>query len=77
MSPRRYLKAARIAKARQLLETLSFSVKEVATRAGFNHVGRFIGDFRMTYGLTPHEHRRAVLRLEPATDDRQPMPEVR
>ncbi len=69
MSPRRYLKAARLASAKALLETSSFRVKEVAARAGFNHVGRFIGEFRKAYGLTPVQHRRAVLRSELSTDN--------
>jgi len=69
ISPRRYLKAARLAKAKELLENSRFSVKEVAARTGFNHVGRFIGDFRKTYGLTPSQHRQMVLRSELATDD--------
>ncbi len=60
MSPRRYLKAVRLASAKELLETSSFRVKEVATHAGFNHVGRFIGEFRKAYGLTPSQHRRAI-----------------
>jgi len=61
MSPRRYLKAARLAGAKEFLEASSLSVKEVAAQAGFNHVGRFIGDFRKAYGLTPSKHRRKVL----------------
>ena len=69
ISPRRYLKAARLARAKELLDTSRFSVKEVAGRAGFNHVGRFIGDFRTTYGLTPSQHRRTVLRSKLTTDD--------
>lgn len=64
MSPRRYLKAARLARAREFLETSSFSVKEVAARAGFNHVGRFVSDFRQAYGLTPSKHRQTVLSPE-------------
>jgi len=77
MSPRRYLKAARLAKAKELLKTSRLSVKEVAARAGFNHVGRFIGDFRRVYGVTPSENRRTVLRSELTTDDRPLMPKVR
>ena len=69
MSPGRYLKAARLAKARELLETSTLSIKEVAARAGFNHVGRFIGTFRKAYGLTPSQHRRAVLRSELSTEN--------
>ena len=69
ISPRRYLKAARLARAKELLETSSFSVKEVAARAGFNHVGRFIGDFRNTYGRTPSQHRRIALRSKLTSGD--------
>lgn len=72
ISPRRYLKAARLARAKDLLETSSFSVKEVAARAGFNHVGRFIGDFRNAYGLTPSLYRRTVLRSG-LTSDNEPL----
>jgi transcriptional regulator GlxA family with amidase domain len=64
MSPRRYLKAARLESAKELLETSSFTVKEVAARAGFNHVGRFIGDFRKTYGATPLQFRRSLGRRQ-------------
>lgn len=70
-SPRRYLKATRLAKAKEFLETSSLSVKEVAARSGFNHVGRFIGDFRKTYGASPSEHRRALLRSDLRTEDRE------
>lgn len=63
MSPRRYIKAARLTRAKELLETADLSVKEVAARAGFNHVGRFIGEFRKAYGLTPSQHRRALGRV--------------
>ena len=59
MSPGRYLKAARLARAKALLETSSFRVKEVAAQTGFSHVGRFIADFRKAYSLTPYQHRRA------------------
>ena len=69
ISPRHYLKAARLARAKDLLDTSRFSVKEVAARSGFSHVGRFIGDFRNTYGLTPFQHRRTVLRSKLTTDD--------
>jgi transcriptional regulator GlxA family with amidase domain len=69
MSPRHYLKAARLARAREILETSSLSVKQVAARTGFNHVGRFIGDFRKAYGLTPSHHRRTVLMSELSTEN--------
>jgi len=65
MSPGRYLKAARLARAKALLETSSSSVKEVAAQTGFSHVGRFIGDFRKAYGRTPYQHRRAEAQRAP------------
>lgn len=58
-SPKRYLKVARLAKARELLETSNLSIKEVAAQVGLDHVGRFSHDFRKAYGLTPSQHRRA------------------
>jgi len=53
------LKVARLAKAKNLLETSNLSVKEVAALVGLDHVGRFSHDFRKAYGLTPSQHRRA------------------
>lgn len=72
ISPRRYLKAARLVRAKELLETSIFSVKEVAGQAGFNHVGRFIGDFRNAYGLTPSQHRRTMLGSKLTSHDGPP-----
>ncbi|MGO8816915.1 MAG: helix-turn-helix domain-containing protein [Terriglobia bacterium] len=69
ISPRRYLKAARLARAKELLDTSHLSVKEVAARSGFNHVGRFIGEFRNTYGLTPSQHRQKVQRSKMTLDE--------
>ncbi len=70
--PRRYLKAARMARAKALLEASSFSVKEVAAQAGFSHVGRFTGDFRKAYGLTPSQHRRAEAQRAIGNQPREP-----
>jgi transcriptional regulator GlxA family with amidase domain len=58
-SPARYLKAARMGRAKALLETSRLNVKEVAARAGFSHIGRFSGDFRKAYGLAPSQYCRA------------------
>jgi len=59
-TPKRHLKAARLAKAKELLETSTLSVKEVAARVGLDDVARFISDFRRRFGLTPRQYRRAV-----------------
>lgn len=59
MSPERYLKAARLARAKALLETSGLSVKQAAAHAGFSHMGRFASDFHKAYGLTPSKYRRA------------------
>jgi len=77
ISPGRYLKAARLAKAKDLLETSSLSVKEVAAQAGFNHVGRFIGEFRSTYGFTPYQYYRLAIASRLSADSAISLTQVR
>jgi|SRR6516225_4148194 hypothetical protein len=38
-----------------------------SAHAGFDHVGRFIGDFRKVYGVTPSAHHPARVELERST----------
>ncbi|HEX9919470.1 MAG TPA: helix-turn-helix domain-containing protein, partial [Pyrinomonadaceae bacterium] len=56
-SPARYLKALRLERARELLETTFLSVKEIRALVGFNDDSHFARDFRATYGLTPQQYR--------------------
>jgi AraC-like DNA-binding protein len=57
-TPLDYLTDLRIARAQQLLASGSFSIKDVATRAGFADPHYFSRLFRRRTGMTASEHRR-------------------
>ena len=56
-SPAKYLKALRLERARELLETTFLSVKEIRVLVGLNDESHFTRDFRAVYGLTPLQYR--------------------
>lgn len=56
-SPVRYLSGLRIQRARELLETSSLSVKEIAAKVGLSDVSHFVRNFERTSGLPPARHR--------------------
>jgi transcriptional regulator GlxA family with amidase domain len=56
-SPARYLRDARLERARQLLENTSLSIKEVMAQAGFNDPSHFTRDFSKRYGAAPRVFR--------------------
>ena len=58
MGPVQYLKLLRLQRAKELLETSVFSVKEIGVRLGYSDPSRFVEDFRKMFGLTPLRHRR-------------------
>ncbi|HLL16319.1 MAG TPA: helix-turn-helix domain-containing protein [Pyrinomonadaceae bacterium] len=60
-SPARHLKALRLERARELLETTRLNVKEIRALVGLNDESHFARDFRATYGLTPQQHREYYL----------------
>ncbi len=62
-SPAKYLKALRLERARELLETTFLSTKEIRALVGLNDESHFARDFRATYGLTPQQHREHYLGL--------------
>lgn len=62
-SPAKYLKALRLERARELLETTSLSVKEIRALIGLNDESHFARDFRATYGLTAQQYREHYLGL--------------
>ena len=62
-SPAKYLKALRLERARELLETTFLSVKEIRALVGLNDESHFARDFRATYGLTAHQYREQFLGL--------------
>jgi transcriptional regulator GlxA family with amidase domain len=53
VSPMRLLKSMRMQQARELLQSSSLNVKEIAARAGFNDISHFVRDFSRVYGKSP------------------------
>jgi AraC-like DNA-binding protein len=60
-SPAKYMKSARMHKARSLLETTSLSVKEITFMIGLADESHFVREFKKTYGLTPARYRKRFL----------------
>jgi len=56
-SPARYLREARLDRARQLVEQTSLSVKEIMARVGFNDPSHFTRDFAKRHGASPRRIR--------------------
>lgn len=56
-SPARYLREARLDRARQLLENTLLSIKEVRARVGFNDPSHFTRDFCRRHGTSPRKFR--------------------
>jgi transcriptional regulator GlxA family with amidase domain len=57
VSPKHYMRALRITKARELLGESFLSIKQVATKVGFGDRSHFSRDFKSEYGQTPSEFR--------------------
>jgi transcriptional regulator GlxA family with amidase domain len=62
VSLRQYLKAQRMLKARQLLETTFLNVQEIMFRVGFTDKSHFARDFKKVYGFSPLRYRTQFLR---------------
>ncbi len=60
-SPAEYVATARIDAARRLLADVDLSIKQIARRVGFTSTQHFGRVFRRIDGLTPTEHREALL----------------
>jgi transcriptional regulator GlxA family with amidase domain len=65
-SPARYLREARLDRARQLLEDTALSIKEIMFRVGFNDPSHFTRDFARRYGASPRTFRARIRSPEPA-----------
>lgn len=57
ISPVQYLKAQRMQRAKELLETTFLNVKEVMLKVGAKDTSHFIKDFKKAYGLSPSQYR--------------------
>jgi YesN/AraC family two-component response regulator len=55
--PAQYLRAFRMQRAKELLETTFLSVKEIRTTIGVNDHSHFIREFKKSYGMTPAQYR--------------------
>lgn len=55
MSPREYVRTARLAGARDALLNIGGTVSSVAVDWGFDHMGRFAGWYRREFGELPRE----------------------
>ncbi len=57
LTPAQYLRALRIERAKQLLQSSSLSVKQIAAEVGTGDVSHFVRNFERTTGLPPTRHR--------------------
>lgn len=62
-TPRAYVTAERVARARRLLEHTALSVTEIAAETGYESLPSFITLFRSRTGLTPAQYRRVQSRF--------------
>jgi transcriptional regulator GlxA family with amidase domain len=62
ISLRRYLKAQRMMKARELLETTFLNAQEIMLRVGVKDKSHFTRDFKKAYGFTPLRYRAHFLK---------------
>src|SRR5205085_7372725 len=67
IAPMQYLRAVRMGRAKQLLETTFLSVKQIMTKVGVRDESHFVRDFKATFGLPPAKYRRScmIARIEP------------
>ena len=56
-TPRDYLSARRVERARDLLRTANLTVTEVCFLVGFSSLGSFSARFKREMGITPSEYR--------------------
>ena len=57
LTPVQYLRALRIERAKQLLESSSLSVKQIAAEVGTGDVSHFVRNFKKASGTAPTAHR--------------------
>lgn len=64
LSPMQYLKAQRMQKAQELLQTTFLNVKEVLLKVGVKDESHFLRDFKKKFGLSPSQYRVQYLKTE-------------
>lgn len=57
LSPLQYIKAERMKRASQLLETTYLNIKEIMSRVGIRDKSHFARDFKSAYGCSPVQYR--------------------
>lgn len=57
MAPLQYLRAMRLARARELLEDSSLRLKEIAAVVGIGDLSHFVRNFKDAFGTTPTIYR--------------------
>jgi AraC-like DNA-binding protein len=62
LSPRRFLSALRLERAKRLLVSTSLNVTDISLRVGYNSVGTFSSRFSRSVGLSPTMYRRLAHR---------------
>jgi transcriptional regulator GlxA family with amidase domain len=56
-TPAQYLKALRMRRAKELVETTFLNIKQIMSSIGMRDKRHFAKDFERTYGVTPTQHR--------------------
>lgn len=64
VSPQEYLVNYRLNKGKQLLQTTSLSIQEIAAKIGYDNPLTFSKMFKNTYGISPRHYRQSVQRPE-------------
>ena len=59
-TPAQYLKALRMSRAKELVETTFLNIKQIMCSIGVRDKRHFAKDFERTYGLTPTQYRARV-----------------
>jgi YesN/AraC family two-component response regulator len=62
--PAQYLRAFRMERAKELLETTFLTVKQIRHSIGVNDHSHFIRDFKKSYGLSPAQYRMSLATME-------------